>query len=58
MNIQELRKWVGVADDFQIRQDVIDGMKDVPVPTDDASQMEAFRAFLVIANDLEIRPGK
>lgn len=50
MTEQEIRRWLGVTwPDKPIRPEIIEGMRDVPVPHTDAEHIAVFRAFLKCA---------
>lgn len=50
MTEPELRQWFGLGadDDRQLFPEVIDGMRDVPVPVTAADELAAFRVFLAL----------
>lgn len=59
MTEQEIRAWLGLgpeADNRALRPEIIAGMRDLPVPSTDAGQVDTFKAWLKSAGPL--RPGQ
>lgn len=52
MTESEIATWLGLSPDARIRQSIIDGMADTPVPSSGTDQVNAFKAFLKCAGPL------
>lgn len=46
MTEAELREWLGVDETVPINPSIVEGMRSVDPPTNDASEIEAFKVFL------------